>query len=59
MKKIRLHPKLKHQLVNEFNVSMQTVSMSLANVFNSDKAKSIRKRAKELLQAEADKIKEE
>jgi hypothetical protein len=59
MKKIKLHPELKHQLVDEFGVTMQTVSMSLAHVFNSDQAKRIRKRAKELLEKEAKQIVEE
>lgn len=56
MKKILLHPDLKKQIVKEFGVSMVTVDMSLKYVFDSDKAKGIRTRAKELLQKEIDKI---
>lgn len=52
MKKIRVHPDLKKQIAKEFGVTYQTVTMSLEFVFNSDKAKEIRKRAKELLQEE-------
>lgn len=52
MKKILLHPDLKKQIAKEFKVSMVTVDMSLKYVFDSDKAKSIRKRAKELLENE-------
>lgn len=56
MKKIRLHSKLKKQIVDEFGVTYQTVSMSLEYVFNSKKAVAIRQRAKELLLKEADGI---
>lgn len=56
MKKILLHPDLKKQIVKEFGVSMVTVDMSLKYVFDSDKAKGIRARAKELLQKEIDNI---
>lgn len=52
MKKILLHPDLKKQIAKEFKVSMVTVDMSLKYVFDSLKAKAIRKRAKELLQNE-------
>lgn len=36
---------------------MQSVDMSLKYVFNSEQAKAIRRRAKELLQAESEAIK--
>ncbi|GIJ93400.1 hypothetical protein CAPN002_06180 [Capnocytophaga stomatis] len=57
MKKIRVHPDLKKQIVKEFQVTMQSVDMSLKYVFNSEQAKAIRQRAKELLQAESEAIK--
>lgn len=53
MKKIRLHPDLKKQIAEEFEVSYQTVNMSLEYVFNSEKSEAIRNRAKELLKKEA------
>lgn len=56
MKKILLHPDLKKQIAKELNVTTQSVDMSLKYVFDSDKAKSIRKRAKELLKNEIDNI---
>ena len=56
MKKILLHPDLKKQIAKELKVTTQTVDMSLKYVFDSEKAKSIRKRAKELLKKEIDKI---
>ena len=49
MKKILIHPTYKNQIAKELNVTKQTVDMSLKYVFDSDKAKKIRKRAKELL----------
>lgn len=49
----------KNQLAKEFNTSKQSVWLSLKYVFNSLQAKQIRLRAKELLQAEANKINEE
>ena len=52
MKKINLHPDLKNKIAKEFNVTTQTVDMSLKYVFNSEKAKAIRTRAKEMLQKE-------
>lgn len=52
MKKIRIHPELKTQIATEIKTTVQTVSMSLSYVFNSDKAKVIRKRALELLREE-------
>lgn len=56
MKKIRIHPDLKKQIAGEFQVTMQTVDMSLQYVFNSERAKAIRQRAKELLQKECENI---
>ncbi len=56
MKNILLHPKLKNKISSEIKVSKQTVDMSLSYVFNSDKAKVIRAKAKELLQNEIDEI---
>lgn len=56
MKNILLHPKLKTKISKEVGVSKQTVDMSLNYVFNSDKAKIIRSKAKELLQTEIDNI---
>ena len=56
MKKILLHPKLKHQIKDEFDCTLQTVDMSLKFVFQSDKAELIRKRAKQLLIEESKKI---
>ena len=59
MKKILIHPDLKKQLQKEFGCSYQTVTMSIDGVFTSIKATSIRQRAKELLQAEIEKIETE
>lgn len=56
MKKILIHPNYKHEIAKEFRVSMQTVDMSLKYVFNSEVAKSIRKKAKEMLLKEANEI---
>lgn len=56
MKKIRVHPDLKKQIAEEFSVTMQTVDMSLQYVFNSERAKAIRQRAKELLEKEIEEI---
>lgn len=58
MKKILLHPELKHKIKDEFKCSLQTVTMSLEFVFNSEKAKKIRQRASELLKEEIKKCKE-
>ena len=57
MKKILLHHVLKKQIAKELNVTTQTVDMSLKYVFDSDTAKEIRKRAKELLIKESQNIK--
>lgn len=56
MKKIRVHPEIKKEIAKELKVTYQTVTMSLEYVFNSEKAKQIRQRAKELLQKELNKI---
>lgn len=56
MKKIRIHPTLKKKIMHEFNVSIQTVNMSLRYVFSSRRAKQIRQRAKELLLLEVENI---
>ena len=56
MKKILIHPTYKNQIAKEFNVTKQTVDMSLKYVFNSENSKDIRKRAKELLLKESEKI---
>ena len=56
MKKIKLHPDLMNQIAKEFGVTLQSVRMSLAYVFNSEKAEAIRQRAKEMLKAEFETI---
>lgn len=56
MQEIKLHYNFKKILSKEFNVTEQTISMALKYVFNSDKAKQIRLRAKELLEQEANNI---
>ena len=56
MKKIRIHPEMRHQIAKELNVSLQTVDLGLKYVYKSTLQKSIRRRAKELLQEEADRI---
>jgi hypothetical protein len=43
-------------LAEEFNVTYQSLRMMLKYVINSDKAKAVRKRAKELLKQEADNV---
>ncbi|MFL0075620.1 hypothetical protein [Tenacibaculum maritimum] len=58
MKNILLHPVLKRQIAKEFSVTKQTVDMSLKFVFNSSKAKKIRKKAKQMLISESKKINE-
>lgn len=57
--KIKLHQSYTKKLQEEFSVSDQTIRMSLQYVFNSETAKAIRKRAKELLINEANQIKTE
>ena len=54
--RIEISSVLKKQLVKEFGKSLQAVQMSLDFVFNSETAVNIRKRAKELLIEEANKI---
>lgn len=56
MKKILIHPTYKNQIAKEFKVTKQTVDMSLKYVFNSGTSKDIRKRAKDLLLKESEKI---
>jgi hypothetical protein len=56
VQKISLPPKLQKILIKEFNVSRQTIYVSLCYSNNSDTAKRIRFRAKELLLEEAKKI---
>lgn len=53
---IEISSKLKKDLVKEFDVSLTTVQLSLNFFNNSDLAKRIRSRAKELLLIEAEKI---
>jgi transposase len=48
----------KKEIANELGTSLTTVQLSLDYYNNSDLAKQIRQRAKQLLIAEADKIKE-
>lgn len=54
--KILLHPALKNQIAREFKTSNQNVLTSLSYFNNSPKAQLIRKRTKELLLAEAEKV---
>lgn len=54
--KILLHPDLKNDIAKEFKTSKQNVLTSLSYFNNSEKAQAIRKRAKELLLAEAEKV---
>lgn len=58
MKKIIIASEHKNTLSTEFGVSLQTVRMSLQGVFQSDKSKKIRSRAKELLLKDAEGIEE-
>ncbi|HCY81885.1 MAG TPA: hypothetical protein DHV22_09950 [Xanthomarina gelatinilytica] len=53
---IIISSKHKNQLMKEFKTSKQSVLMSLRYVFNSEQAKAIRNRAKELLLQEVEKI---
>ncbi len=59
MKKIIIAPEHKKTLAEEFDVSEQSVRMSLAYVFNSEIAKKIRAQAKQMLLNEAKSIKKE
>jgi hypothetical protein len=54
--KIRIAPEFKTQMALEFNTSKQNVMMALKDYNQSDLAKKIRSRAKELLIIEAEKI---
>lgn len=54
--KILIHPDLKNDIAKEFKTSNQNVLTSLSYFNNSQKAQAIRKRAKELLLAEAEKV---
>lgn len=54
--RIEISAKQKRDLRNEFKVSKPTVQYSLDYVFNSPTAIAIRSRAKEMLQAEIEKI---
>lgn len=54
--RIEISSKHKNKLAEEFNASKQAVQMSLDFVFNSEQAKNIRTRAKELLLQEANKV---
>jgi hypothetical protein len=54
--KIRIAPVFKNQMAAEFNTSVQNVMMALKGYNQSELAKKIRTRAKELLQDEANKV---
>jgi len=56
MEKIELSVKHRRELAVEFDTTLQTIRMSLQYVFNSPQAHAIRKRAKEMLLREAEKI---
>lgn len=56
MKKIRIVHELKKQIAKEIGVTTQTVETALKYVYNSDVQQTIRQRAKELLQQEADNV---
>ena len=47
---------IKRQIEAEFNTSKTTLNLALKHVNNSEMAKAIRKRAKELMQKEINKI---
>ncbi|WP_372937989.1 hypothetical protein [Seonamhaeicola sp.] len=57
-KTIQISAKQKKELAELFKTSLTTVQLSLDYYNNSDLAKKIRKQAKTLLLAEADKINE-
>ncbi|CAA0255067.1 hypothetical protein [Tenacibaculum maritimum] len=57
-KEILIHPTLKKQVAKELNTTKQTVLTAIKYFNNSDLAVQIRKRAKELLVEEANKIQE-
>ena len=54
--KIRIAPEFKTQIATEFNTSKQNVMMALKDYNQSDLAKKIRARAKELLLKEANNV---
>jgi uncharacterized protein YbgA (DUF1722 family) len=54
--KIRIAPEFKTQMATEFDTSKQNVMMALKGYNQSELAKKIRQRAKELLQNEANNI---
>ena len=56
MKKIRIVHELKKLIAKEIGVTTQTVETALKYVYNSDVQQTIRQRAKELLQQEADDV---
>ncbi len=55
---ILLHYSKKKELVQEFDTSKETVRMALHYFSNSVLAQKIRRRAKEMLEEEVEKIKE-
>ncbi|WP_163401188.1 hypothetical protein [Flavobacterium fluviatile] len=57
--KIRIHPEFKAQIAKEFDTSKQNVKTALDYYNNSELAKKIRQRAKDLLLKEAEEIKTE
>jgi len=57
-KRIYVAPKLKNILTQEFGTSKVAVNNALNGITNSYLAKQIRKRAKELMLAEIEKIKD-
>lgn len=54
--KIRIAPEFKTQMAKEFGTSKQNVMMALKDYNQSELAKQIRARAKELLQNEANNV---
>jgi len=54
--KIRIHPDFKSQMAVEFKTSKQNIKTALDYYNNSELAKKIRQRAKELLLEEAGKV---
>ena len=55
-RKIEVSDKHKNILKDEFDCTIETVRRTLRYEFDSEKAKNIRKRAKELLQEEIEKL---
>ncbi|MEO6176978.1 MAG: hypothetical protein ABIP27_17630 [Flavobacterium circumlabens] len=54
--KIRIAPEFKTQMAKEFNTSKQNVKMALDYYNNSELAKKVRARAKELLLTESNNV---